>query len=407
MTVRASAATGTDLRRARVAAVATAVVFAANGALYGSWVTRIPAVRDHVAADPGALGLALLCLGGASLLSMPTTGALVRRFGSRAVCTVTALLSAVGFTLAGTVPTVWALGIALGFAGLSWGVWDVAMNVQGHDVERRLGRDIMPRYHACWSGGSIVGSAAGAVVASHGILPSWHFGVAGAAMFVGTTLAATRFLPDRTHAATQPAGEHHRPAWRVLDTRLALIGLLCLCGTICEGAASDWLTLLFHDGRGASPGAAAAAFTTYTAAMAAGRFLGTNTIAALGRTRALRLTGLVAAVGIACALVVPTYAGGLVGTALWGLGISIVFPAAMSSAGDAGRRPADAIAAVSTVGYGGFLIGPPLIGFLARAFELRNALWVVAVLAGGIAVLAFTAGQRRYATGGDRHDAGR
>jgi MFS family permease len=387
--------TGVGRHRARVAAIATAIVFATNGALYGSWVTRIPAVRDHVAATPGALGLALLCLGGASLISMPTTGALVRRFGSRTVCTVTALLSAGAFTIAGTVPTVWALGMALAFAGLSWGVWDVAMNIQGHDVERRLGRDIMPRYHACWSGGSIIGSAAGAVVASHGILPTWHFGVAGGAMFVGCMLAASRFLPDRADVAGQPE-EHHRPAWQVLDVRLALIGLMCLCGTICEGAASDWLTLLFHDDRGASPGAAAAAFTTYTAAMTAGRFLGTNTIGALGRTRALRLTGLVAAAGITCALVMPTYAGGLVGTALWGLGISIVFPAAMSSAGDAGRRPADAIAAVSTVGYGGFLIGPPLIGFLARAFDLRNALWVVVVLACGIVVLAFTARQRRH-----------
>lgn len=377
-----------------MAAIATAIVFATNGALYGSWVTRIPAVRDHVAADPGALGLALLCLGGASLISMPTTGALVRRFGSRAVCTVTALLSAVGFTAAGAVPTVWALGVALAFSGLSWGVWDVAMNIQGHDVERRLGRDIMPRYHACWSGGSILGSAAGAVVASHGILPTWHFGVAGAAMFVGCTLAASRFLPDKAGTVDQPVDEHHLPAWRVLDVRLALIGLMCLCGTICEGAASDWLALLFHDDRGASPGAAAAAFTTYTAAMTAGRFLGTNTIGLLGRTRALRLTGVVAAAGVACALVLPTYGGGLVGTALWGLGISIVFPAAMSSAGDAGRRPADAIAAVSTVGYGGFLIGPPLIGFLANAFELRNALWVVVVLACGIAILAFTARPR-------------
>lgn len=377
-----------------MAAIATAIVFATNGALYGSWVTRVPAVRDHVAADPGALGLALLCLGGASLISMPTTGALVRRFGSRAVCTVTALLSAVGFTAAGAVPTVWALGVALAFSGLSWGVWDVAMNIQGHDVERRLGRDIMPRYHACWSGGSILGSAAGAVVASHGILPTWHFGVAGAAMFVGCTLAASRFLPDKAGTVDQPVDEHHLPAWRVLDVRLALIGLMCLCGTICEGAASDWLALLFHDDRGASPGAAAAAFTTYTAAMTAGRFLGTNTIGLLGRTRALRLTGVVAAAGVACALVLPTYGGGLVGTALWGLGISIVFPAAMSSAGDAGRRPADAIAAVSTVGYGGFLIGPPLIGFLANAFELRNALWVVVVLACGIAILAFTARPR-------------
>lgn len=386
-------------RGARNAAIATAVVFGANGALYGSWVTRIPAIRDHVDARPAALGLALLCIGGGSLLSMPATGALVRRFGSRTVITATAVFAAVMFTLAGLAPNVVTLGLAFALAGLAWGVWDVAMNIQGHYAERLLGRQLMPRFHACWSAGSIVGSAAGALVASRHLPVGGHLAVAGTVVFVATVVAVSRYLPDRGDgpegAVTPPDEGKHLPAWKVLDVRLLLIGLLTLCGTVGEGAASDWLALLFTDERSASPGVAAAAFTTFTVAMTAGRFIGTTTIERLGRSNALRASGAVAALGVVCTLTLPGLPAGLAGAALWGLGISIVFPAAMSAAGDGSRRPADAIAAVSTVGYGGFLIGPPLVGFLADAHGLGDALWVVVGLAAGIVALAFAARQTR------------
>lgn len=364
-------------------------MFATNGALNGSWVTRIPAIRDQVQASPAELGLALLCLGGGSLLTMPATGFLVRRFGSRALVTVTAVLSAVMFTAAGTAPTIWGVGIALALAGLNWGVWDVAMNVQGHYAERSLSRQLMPRFHASWSAGTILGSAVGAVLARHHVPVGWHFAVAGTVMVVCCTLAASRFLPDR---GVEQAGadEPHLPAWKVLDRRLLLIGLVTLCGTVAEGAAQDWIPLLFTDERAADPGTAAAAFTAYTIAMTVGRFIGTTTIERLGRTWALRLSGATAAVGVVCTLAVPGLPAGLAGAALWGLGVSIVFPATMSAAGDGSRRPSDAIAAVSTVGYGGFLVGPPLVGFLADAYGLGNALWAIAGLAVGIVLLAFS-----------------
>lgn len=387
-------------RKARNAAIATAIVFASNGVLNGSWVTRIPAVRDHIQADPAALGLALLCLGGGSLLSMPATGFLVRRLGSRGVVSVAAAMSAIGFTLAGLSPTVWGVGAALAFAGLSWGVWDVAMNIQGHYAERLLGRQLMPRYHACWSAGTILGSAVGAFLARHHAPVGWHFVTAGAAMFLLCTVAATRFVADRGDGpeGASPTGEKHPPFWKVLDTRLLLIGLVTLCGTVAEGSAQDWLALLFTDERGADPGTAAAAFTTFTIAMTVGRFIGTTTIEKLGRTWALRVSGAAAAIGVIGTLAVPGLVPGLAGALLWGLGVSIVFPATMSAAGDGSRRPSDAIAAVSTVGYGGFLIGPPLIGFLAQGFGLGNALWVVVALAGGIIVLAFATKQRATST---------
>lgn len=384
-------------RSARTAAIMTAAVFATNGAMFGNWVTRIPAVRDGVHASASELGLVLLCIGGGSLVSMPTTGFLVRRFGSKRVVSVSAVLSGALFTTAGAVPSVWALGLALAATGLNWGVWDVAMNVQGHLVERRLGHALMPRYHGCWSGGSVCGSGFGALMASANVPVPLHLGGA-AAVLVGCCLVAAHWFVDDRGGGPEP-NEEHLPVWKVLNVRLVLIGLVTLCGTVGEGAASDWLAVLFTDERGAPPGLAALAFTTFTVAMTGGRFLGTTTIERLGRVWALRLTGLVAALGVACTLALPGLASGLVGAALWGLGISIVFPAAMSAAGDASRRPADAIAAVSTVGYGGFLVGPPSIGFLAGTFGLGNALWFVSALALGIVALA--AGTRHRTGGGD------
>lgn len=376
-------------KKARNAAIGTAVVFATNGALNGSWVTRIPAVRDHVDASPAELGLALLCLGGGSLLTMPATGLLVRKLGSRALVTVTAVLSTAMFISAGVAPTIWGVAVALALAGLNWGVLDVAMNVQGHYVERALDRQLMPRFHASWSAGTIVGSAVGAVLARHHVPVGWHFTIAGVVMVVCCALAASRFLPDRGVEQTD-GDEPHLPAWKVLDRRLLLIGVVTLCGTVAEGAAQDWIPLLFIDERAAGPGTAATAFTAYTIAMTVGRFIGTNTIEKLGRTWALRISGATATAGVVCTLAVPGLPAGLAGAALWGLGVSIVFPVTMSAAGDGSRRPSDAIAAVSTVGYGGFLLGPPMVGFLADAYGLGNALWVIAALATGIVLLAFT-----------------
>src|SRR5690606_25708452 len=148
------------------------------------------------------------------------------RLGSRGVVSVAAALSATGFTVAGISPTIWGAGLALAFAGLSWGVWDVGMNVQGHYVERARGRQLMPRYHACWSARTILGSAVGAFLARHHAPVGWHFVTAGVTMFVVCVVAARWFLPDRADspAAAAATDDEHLPFWKVLDTRLLLIG---------------------------------------------------------------------------------------------------------------------------------------------------------------------------------------
>jgi hypothetical protein len=272
------------------------------------------------------------------------------------------------------------------------------MNIQGSYVDRRACRDYMPRYHACWSVGAIVGAAGGALAAAAGIALVVHFTVA-AVLAVSLTIVIVlrEYLDDRepdevlapvVDPLTDGDPEPVVRKARLLTRRIVLIGVITLCGTLLEGSAADWVTLYLTDDRGQTQGAAAFGYTVFAMAMAASRFGGTPVIARLGRGRAVRIAGVLAALGVTAALALPAMPGILIGIAFWGIGTALVFPAAMSAGGEQPGRAADAIAAVSTIGYGGFLLGPPLIGLLAQQVGIGTALWILPALGVGIVILA-------------------
>ena len=413
--------------RLRRAALATALVFAVNGFLLASWVARLPATRDRLTASAAELGLVLLCPGLGSLLAMPFGGRLSRRFGSRRVVAATTVAASALLVVLAVVPTLVGLGAAMFAWGSGFGSWDVAMNVHGSAVEQRAGREWMPRYHACWSVGGIAGAACGALAASAGLPLVLHF-AAVAVLCTGLVAAALpSFVEDRAQVPTPtptpavptptpgvahppgpvpgpPEGERSRapapvPAAvhspRLLSGRLLLVGVVTLCATTLEGAAADWLALFLTDERAATASLAAAGYAVFAVAMAAGRFSGTAVAERLGRHGAVRAGGLVSFAGVLLTVLGPGLAGAYLGAVLWALGVCLVFPAAVSAGGETPGRPADAIAAVTTIGYGGFLVGPPLIGLLADRVGLGRALLVLLVLAGGIAALAPAVRSRR------------
>jgi predicted MFS family arabinose efflux permease len=418
------------------AALATALVFAVNGFLLASWVSRLPATRDRLGASVAELGLVLLAPGFGSLLSMPFSGRWCHRFGSRVVIAATTVAASVALVALAVVPTSFTLGLALFVWGSFYGSWDVAMNVHGSAVEQRAGREWMPRYHACWSVGGIAGAGCGALAAQAGMPLTLHFsGVA--VLCTGLVMVALRaFIEDRTEVPARgapgtlepalpvpgpPEGESsppreavaagvhnprrrrrrrlpgrvHSPGPRVLTGRLLLVGAVTLCATTLEGAAADWLALYLTDERGATQSLAAAGYAVFAVAMAGGRFSGTAVAERLGRDGAVRVGGVVSFVGVLLTVLGPGLVSVYLGAALWALGVCLVFPAAVSAGGEAPERPADAIAAVTTIGYGGFLLGPPLIGLLAEQVGLGRALLVLLVLAGGIATLAPAVRSRR------------
>ena len=374
-------------RRLTRAAVATAVVFAVSGALLGTWVSRLPAIRDRLHASPAELGLVLLMPGVGSLVSMPSTGRLCRRLGSRGAVTVTALPVCAVQVLNGLAPSVWLLGASLLLFGLLYGAWDVSMNVQGSTVEQRAGRAWMPRYHACWSVGGIVGAALGALAARAGLPVAVHFALVagvGAAVLV---VALRLFVADREAGPPpRPAGSGRR--WSLLTRRLVMIGLITLCSVIIEGASADWLALYLVDERHTAESVGAAGYALFACSMAAGRFGGTRATELLGRQRVVRVGGALTAAGVLVTVLGPGLAGAFAGTVLWALGVCLIFPATISAAGESPDRQADSIAAVSAVGYGGLLIGPPVIGLLANGLGIGRALLILLVLCAAISLLA-------------------
>jgi fucose permease len=399
----AAAQPDVEARRLKRAALATGVVFALSGTNAGTWASRIPAVRDQVDASKGEIGLALLALAVGSLLVMPLTGRATQRWSSRSVVLVMAVLCMSALAVIPFAPGVLALSGMLLVYGAGFGSWDVAMNVHGHAVEQRAGRAWMPRYHAAWSAGGVLGAGIGALAAAAGLPLAVHFGLV-ALVGVALLVASLRLFVDDRAAVWHPVEERMtEPRGRLLSVHLALLGLITICATFTEGAATDWLALLLRDTRGVAESVAAAGYGVFASAMMIGRFVGTPVIGRLGRAGAVRLGGLAALVGVVLAVLGPGLVSALIGCALWGVGVSLTFPAAMSAAGDTPGRSADAIAAVSTIGYGGFLLGPPIIGYVADAIGLDRALLIVGLLAAGIVVLSPALRERR---GVDRTAAG-
>jgi fucose permease len=384
-----SAAPFSLLRRS---AAATGAVFALSGSLQSTWVSRLPEVKGHIHAATGSLGIALLGSAIGSIVSTFFTGRLVKRYSSRVVVAATCALSNIALVGLGLVHSVTQLGLVLVVYGFGYGSWDVAMNVHGHAVEAAAGRPWMPRYHAAWSVGGFAFAGVGALAAGVHMPVPVHFGLVAICAMMGVLGCLTMFFDDRDVPTEEVVT--HVPLGRLFTRQLILLGIVMACSTLIEGAASDWLGIYFDDVRKVSHGAGAAAYATFAVAMAAGRGAGTWTIAWLGRGRAVRFSGVLALGGVALLLLSPDVAFAYVGAAFWGLGTALVFPAVISAAGDTPGRSAEAISAVTPIGYSGFLFGPPLIGLLAQQIGLNRSLWVVGALAVVMIALAGAARER-------------
>jgi fucose permease len=369
----------------------------------------MPEIKAQVGATATELAFALVCVGIGSIVAMPFAGRLVNRFGTARVVGFFATVAAIGWALiplAGSVPQ---LAAILFLTGVGVGTWDVGMNVQGSIVERARRQVLMPLWHGLFSVGAVVGALIGAGAAKWGIPLGWQLPILSAALYLATVGACLMFLPnpaaDVVIAAADKTATTDAPAPATADnpgrkrrrrvTRLELLlGLIMLSTALGEGAANDWLAVALVDERAAPAAFGALALAGFNVTMAIGRFVGGPLIARFGRARSLRAAGSIAAVGVLALCLIPDTTVALFGAAAWGLGLAIVFPSAISAAGEIPGRASQAIATVSTIGYGGFLFGAPLIGTIAHAVPLMDALLVVAAFAILIVVLAPAARER-------------
>ncbi|WP_344156598.1 MFS transporter [Nocardioides koreensis] len=358
---------------------AVALTFALNGFCFATLVSRIPDLRSGLELDNGSLGLLLLAIAAGSVLALPSSGRLIERTSAAAVVRLGGVLTAIGLWTAsvGVAAQDSVAVTAAGFFayGLGSGVWDVAMNVEGAEVERRLGRTIMPRFHAGWSFGSIAGAAVGIPMAAvHAPLPV-HLGGVGVLALVLVVVVGRAFLPP---SAPPEAPEVVRSAWR--EPRTLAVGVMVLAFATVEGSANDWLSLAIIDGYGARHWVGVLGFAVFVTAMTTGRMVGPVALDRWGRAPVLWATSAAAAAGILLVVAGGHWLVVGAGIVVWGLGASLGFPVGMSAAADDPARAAARVSVVSTIGYAAFLAGPPLLGQLGDRVGTLDSLLAVAAL---------------------------
>lgn len=370
--------------------------FFGDGLLLGSWASRIPAVQHHAGLSNARLGLALFAASLGALVAMPLAGRLSERVGSRAVAVVSLIAEGAFLLLASFSTGLAALaGALLGF-GAVFGAINVAVNAQGIALERLYGRSILSSFHAGFSGGGLAGAGLGALAAGAGVGPQTHFGALTLVVAAGG-IAGGRLLLATERCDAPPTRILARPSRALL-----VLGAAAFCTLLAEGAAADWSAVYLSHSLGAAAAVAALAYTAFSLAMALSRTVGDRLNIRLGPARLVRSGGLLAACGLALALVTGWTPTALVGFAAMGGGLGVVVPVLFRAAGSTpGVSASVGVATVSTIGWLGFLAGPPAIGFTAGAFGLRGALGIVVLATLALAVLARSADPGR-----GRDDAG-
>lgn len=320
--------------------------------------------------------MALLAMALGAVIAMPIAGALSARFGSGQVCRLTGIfycLALPGLALAPSLP--W-LALCLFSFGAVHGALDVAMNAQAVAVERRFGKPIMSSFHALWSLGGMTGAALGGALAAAALSPLTHFGLA--SLILGVAAIASFGHLETETVVSQNNDVEKAPLFSLPSRPILALGCIAFCIMIGEGAMADWSAVYLRNTVGTGESLASAGYAAFSIAMAAGRFMGDSLTTRFGAVALVKLGGLISAIGLACALFFGTATAALIGFACVGIGFSTVVPMVFSAAGNtSGVAPGVALASVTTLGYLGFLIGPPFIGFVAQFGGLKLGLGLI------------------------------
>ncbi|MFC4640249.1 MFS transporter [Deinococcus hohokamensis] len=366
--------------RVRGARLAVRAVFFCNGLAMATWVVNIPRVRDQLDLNPATVGTALLGIAVGSLIAMPRAGHLTARYGTRRVTLVSGTLVALALLLPFVATSLWGLGAALLAVGAANGVMDVAMNAQGVVVERVGRKPVMSSFHAAFSFGTLVGALMGSVLLGVGLAALPH-ALLVSGIFLAVLAGVARLLLPRQAEApgAGSTGAKAHPAQSTSQNRLmvVLLGILCFLGMLGEGAIGDWSGLYSADVLGVSGALVGAAFTAFTLAMTLARLLGDGWRSRYGDPRVVTLGALLSGAGLLLGLLTLNPVLAALGFLVVGIGVANVVPVLYGTAGHA--FAGKGIAQVASIGYAGFLAGPPLIGYVSQATSLRVGMLVIGV----------------------------
>jgi MFS family permease len=362
--------------------IAVSVFFFTAGFTFASWASRIPHIQAKLQLNEAALGSVLLALPIGLLVSLLLAGGLITRFGSKNVLFIAALMYSSILVLLGLAATVWQLAGTLFIFGIASNLYNISVNTQAVGVEKLYGRSIMATFHGLWSLAGFTGATVGSVMVSFSIIPWMHFAMVGLCGLIATCIFTGSTLPEARDYNNQQS-------FTLPDKHILQLGLIAFGCLVCEGVMFDWSGVYFKKVVLAPSSLNTLGYAGFMGCMAFGRFFADKVVMKLGAKNMLIFSGIVIFTGLLTAVIFPTIVLATAGFMLVGFGVSSVVPIVYSKAGqnktmNAGR----ALAAISTIGFAGFLIGPPLIGFVAEATNLRWSFTLIALIGLSTAILA-------------------
>jgi len=368
------------LRRNRFA---LAFFFFLSGLRFASWASRIPDIQSHLHLSDAALGSVLFALPAGSMSGLPLSGYLVAKFGSRNILLLATILFPVSMIGIGMANSSLALAIQLYFFGVTGNMMNICVNTQAVSIESLYGRSIMASFHGLWSLGGFSGALIGTFMVSMSIDPLHHY------MWVSAVGLAVAFCIYPFTFKNEVKTKHKSKFFVRPDTYLLVIGFITFGSMVCEGTMFDWSGVYFVKVIAASAQLRTLGYVSFMSAMATGRFIGDKLIIKFGAKKVLQLSGIVITSGLVVSVLFPYIITATIGFLMVGFGVSAIVPLCYAMAGRSTKMaPSLAIAAVSSIGFIGFLMGPPLIGYIAQAFSLRISFTVIACLGASIYFMA-------------------
>ena len=356
-----------------------------QGLSFATWASSIPDIKDALHLSDGALGSILFALPLGQLAAMALSGFLVSRFGSRRILSIAACLYPAVLLLLGSVTTAWQLGLALLFFGICGNLSNISLNTQGVGVERLYRRSIMASFHGVWSMAGFAGGVISTYMVAKHIPPFTHFCIIYAIAFLLMLLARKLMLPRDAHSGQK----EKKKVFVKPDRYIVTLGIIAFACMICEGTMFDWSGIYFEKIVQAPKDMTRLGYVAFMFTMTAGRFTADYLVTRFGVHRILRMSGLFIITGMMLAILFPYVSTATLGFLIVGIGTSSVVPMAYSLAGRSKKMlPGVALASVSSIGFLGFLIGPPIIGFISELSNLRVSFALIALLGLGTTIMS-------------------
>lgn len=367
-------------RRSRLAVSA---VFFAYGLTFASWASRIPTIQQSLNISDGILGLVLFSLPAGLFLCLPFSGWIINHFGSKKVVIVSGLIYTLLLLVIGLAQNLSQLISVLFMFGFFSNLLNIAVNTQAAGVEANYEKPIMASFHGMWSLAGFAGAAIGTVMMGYGITPAYHFLLILMLMLIIIALSNGSLMQEDAGKTTGPL------KFVMPDRPLLKLGIIAFCSLICEGTMFDWSGVYFLKVVRAEPAWVGAGYTAFMIAMAFGRFVADWLTHKIGVQRVLQLSGFLTICGLLIAVLFPQQIPAIIGFLIVGLGVSSVVPLAYSAASKSKTMPASqALSTVTTLGFFGLLVGPPIVGLISEASDLRTAFYFLIFM--GILVLVLS-----------------